>query len=44
MRQVVVGLLIIAVFWKLDGTSKEEVYGMSGALFFMCTNQLMMNL
>jgi hypothetical protein len=38
IRSIVVGLLIIAVFWKLNGTSKSDIMGMSGALFFVCTN------
>lgn len=44
LRQVIIGLLIIAVFWKLNGNSREEIYGMAGALFFIATNQVMMNL
>ena len=43
-RQIVIGLLMVPVFWKLDGTSRQEVYGMAGALFFIATNQVMMNL
>jgi len=44
IRSVVVGLLIIAVFWNLKGTSKTEIMGMSGALFFVCTNIVFMHL
>jgi hypothetical protein len=44
IRSVVVGLLIIAVFWNLGGTSRTEIMGMSGALFFVCTNIVFMHL
>ena len=44
IRSIIVGLLIIAVFWKLNGTRKSDIMGMSGALFFVCTNLVFMHL
>ncbi len=36
--------MMLAVFWKLDGDSKQEIMGLEGALFFVATNQVMMML
>lgn len=44
LRQIVIGLLIIPVFWKLNGNTRADIYGLAGAIYFMVTNQFMMNL
>ncbi len=44
LRQLIVGLMMLAVFWKLDGRTKTEIMGLEGALFYVSTNQIMMML
>ena len=44
MRQIILGLLILAVFFGLDGNSQEEVRGLEGALFYISINQFIMPL
>ena len=43
-RQIIVGLIALPVFWKLNGDSRQETFGLAGALYFCATNQVMMNL
>eukprot|EP00347_Sterkiella_histriomuscorum_P007577 403348386 len=44
IRQIIVALLIIAVFSNLGGYSKMEVSGMTGFLFFVTANQMLMHM
>ena len=43
LRQVIIGLLIIAVFWNLGGNTRKAIYVMAGALYFVAVNQVMMS-
>ncbi|CDW79863.1 abc transporter family protein [Stylonychia lemnae] len=43
-RQIIVGLLILAVFFGLDGNNAQDIKGLSGCLFFIAVNQTMMYL
>eukprot|EP00347_Sterkiella_histriomuscorum_P003173 403365311 len=42
LRQIIVGLLVLAIFFGLDGTDRLDVQGLTGCLFFIAVNQTMM--
>lgn len=37
------GLLSLAIFWKLNGNSFREMMGLAGCLFFLLINSVMSN-
>lgn len=37
-QTIFIGLLVLAIFWGLDGNSHVEKMGLVGALFFVCLN------
>jgi len=41
---VVVGILMIILFWNRSGYDRDNVNSKNGALFFICTSQLMLSI
>ena len=44
MRGIVLGLLVVSIFFDLGGTSNEDVHGMTGTLAGISFGYVMMNL